>query len=205
VCGYWHTASLNATIKAATLAGNNFTNNVRITPVVYGSCGMTPDDLASLLFAFRGQAEDNPVAAIVGPPNQFFCDVVGKLGVYNGMPIATYLCVESIFYNKDNYATLMNTAPANSVAAEALSAVLLHFEWKYIVMIATNVQNYLEPLGDVSLALNIDGFIVDETQVLPALDVQMAIDVLDAINARTKGNVTLEGNGMSGVRGKWNE
>ncbi|XP_002731955.2 retinal guanylyl cyclase 2-like [Saccoglossus kowalevskii] len=139
------------------------------------NCSAT-DELVDLVKLLTEIAVD----AIVGPIEQSVCEPVARLASRWTLPVVSWMCTDDVLSDSSTYKTFSRTVTSNSRTYNALSATLLHFQWKYSVMISIAGTYWLDLAKDIVFSLQANDLIVTEFLILDSEASQD--DIISSLN-----------------------
>ena len=168
------TAVVNATISdavAAMTSSSSTTTTTSSSVVVLSRLYDACDDdssLAAFTDIFRqsqGIRIPPPPASlatvrtslVVGPSVEDLCNIVGRMAAVQGVTIVAWNCDSQNVFDRRTFATMLRAVPLSTAVTAALQAVLVHFRWRYVVLVASDAAaEYIDMATEIDLNLSMN-------------------------------------------------
>ncbi|XP_077988132.1 retinal guanylyl cyclase 2-like [Glandiceps talaboti] len=128
---------------------SNLLSNFQLNYLLSNTNCSGTDELAEFVRLMLDESFD----AIVGPIDYSVCEPAARLASYWSVPMVSWTCTNDELSNKDVYRTFSRTVSPNVRTSNALAAILLHFRWKYSVVIATHDTFWQQTAKDIIFTL----------------------------------------------------
>ncbi|XP_070538684.1 retinal guanylyl cyclase 2-like isoform X1 [Ptychodera flava] len=135
-----------------------FLANINLEYLVHNSSCSGTGELVELV----GLLTEKSLDAIIGPVDYAACEPIARLAGYWTTPLVSWTCTQSELSDRSTYSSFARTVSSNVKTANALSAIMLRFRWKYSVVISSSDAYWQGTARDIIFSLRQANLVVVE-------------------------------------------